>query len=239
MLPPVAVTWEAAVEESGGVRILYEDNHLIAVDKPAGLLVQGDDTRDPTLLDAVKAYLKRAYDKPGNVYLGLVHRLDRPVSGVIVLARTSKAASRVAGQFRDGAPDKRYLAVVEGRLGETDAELVAYLAAKGDDHGVTRASLQSFAGAREARLRYRVIGAGGDRSLVEVELLTGRRHQIRAQFALAGCPIWGDRKYGSAHDLGRRIALHAQRLTVAHPITGEPLVLQAPLPTADWPWPAP
>ena len=227
------------MDDSDGVRVLFEDNHLIAVDKPAGLLVQGDDTRDPTLLDAVKAYLKRAYDKPGNVYLGLVHRLDRPVSGVVLLARTSKAASRLAAQFRDGLPDKRYLAVVEGRLGDPEAELVAYLAAKGDDHGVTRASQRPFVGSREARLRYRVIGAGGDRCLVEVELLTGRRHQIRAQFALAGCPIWGDRKYGAAHQLGRRIALHAQRLTVAHPITGQPLVLKAPPPASDWPWPAP
>lgn len=227
------------MDESGGVPILYEDNHLLGVIKPAGLLVQGDNTGDSTLLDAVKAYLKQAYDKPGNVYLGLVHRLDRPVSGVMVLARTSKAASRLAAQFRAGTPAKRYLAVLEGRLAEPAGELVAYLAPHGDAQGVTRGSLQPFADARESRLRYRVTGVGDDRSLVEIDLLTGRRHQIRVQCALAGCPVWGDRKYGAAHGLASRIALHALRLTVAHPITGQPLVLQAPPPVADWPWPAP
>ncbi len=202
------------------------------------MLVQGDRTGDATLLDVVKTYLKQTCAKPGNVFLGLVHRLDRPVSGVVLLARTSKAASRLSAQFRAGTPLKRYLAVVEGHLPEAAGELQAYLAAQGDARGVTRAAMTPFAGSREARLRYRVEATARDRSLVEIDLLTGRRHQIRAQVALAGCPIWGDRKYGSSHALPGRIALHAARLEVAHPISGQPVVLAAP-PPEGWPWPAP
>jgi 23S rRNA pseudouridine1911/1915/1917 synthase len=220
------------------LKILYEDNHLIGVLKPAGVLVQGDRTGDPTLLDVVKAYLKQTCAKPGNVFLGLVHRLDRPVSGVVLLARTSKAASRLSAQFRAGTPVKTYLAVVEGRLSPETGELRAHLAAQGDAQGVTQAAGAPFAGSREARLRYRVDAVADDRSLVEVELLTGRRHQIRAQLALVGCPIWGDRKYGSRHGLAGRIALHAARLEVAHPISGEPVVLAAAPPPDGWPWPA-
>lgn len=220
------------------LEILYEDNHLLAIRKPAGLLVQGDVTGDETLLDLARAYLKRRYAKPGNVYVGLVHRLDRPVSGVILLARTSKAASRLSAQFRAGTPEKRYLAVVEGRLPTAAGELVAHLAAHGDDQGVTRAAPAPFDGSREARLRYRVVGEAADRSLVDVDLLTGRRHQIRAQFALAGHPVWGDQKYGSRQTLAGRIALHAERLEVTHPTSGQPLVLVADPPTDAWPWPA-
>jgi 23S rRNA pseudouridine1911/1915/1917 synthase len=221
------------------LRILYEDNHLLAVDKPAGLLVQGDASGDATLLDMAKVYLKEAYRKPGNVFLGLVHRLDRPVSGVILLARTSKAASRLAAQFRAGSARKQYLAVIAKRMAEPAGELVAYLAASGDGQGVTRAAWGPFPGSREARLRYQVVEAAGDRSLVTIALLTGRRHQIRAQFALAGCPIWGDRKYGSTHRLAGRIALHAARLEITHPTSGQPVLIEAPLPTVGWPWPAP
>jgi 23S rRNA pseudouridine1911/1915/1917 synthase len=220
------------------LRILYEDNHLIAVLKPAGVLVQGDASGDPTLLDMVKTHLKQAHAKPGNVFVGLVHRLDRPVSGVVLLARTSKAASRLSAQFRAGTPVKRYLAVVEGRLPEASGELAAHLAAHGDDQGVTRAEAVPFVGSREARLRYRVEAVADDRSLVEVTLLTGRRHQIRAQLALAGHPIWGDRKYGSRHALVGRIALHAARLEVVHPTSRQPVVIVAAPPTDGWPWPA-
>jgi 23S rRNA pseudouridine1911/1915/1917 synthase len=218
--------------------ILYEDNHLLGVVKPAGLLVQGDRTGDPTLLDVLKSYLKRRYDKPGNVYLGLVHRLDRPVSGVLIVARTSKAAARLSAQFRGGSPVKQYLAVVDGAPPADAGELHAHLAAAADTDGVTRAAAAPFAGSREARLRYRVIDRDGDRALLAVELLTGRRHQIRAQLALAGCPVHGDRKYGARPWLPGRLALHAARLLFAHPVSGEPVVLTAP-PPADWPWPRP
>ena len=219
------------------LEVLYEDNHLLAVNKPAGLLVQGDHSGDRTLLDVAGSYLKHKYDKPGRVYLGLVHRLDRNVSGVVLLATTSKAAGRLSGQFRDGTVDKTYRAVVAGHPPHGEGELRSWLAAKGDARGVTRAEQQSFAGARECLLRYNVVEAKGGWSLVEVKPVTGRRHQIRAQLALEGHPLLGDVKYGSRQRLAdHRIALHALSLTVSHPVGGKSLTLTAPLPE-DWPWP--
>ncbi|MEN8007522.1 MAG: RluA family pseudouridine synthase [Candidatus Krumholzibacteriota bacterium] len=219
------------------LEVLYEDNHLLAVHKPAGLLVQGDRSGDETLLDVAGAYLKQKYDKPGRVYLGLVHRLDRNVSGVVLLARTSKAAGRLSHQFREGTVTKVYQAVVVGSPAKDKGELRSWLAAKGDAKGVTRTAPEPFAGAREGLLRYHVLETGGGWSLVEVRPVTGRRHQIRAQFALAGHPLLGDVKYGSARRLpDHRIALHAVSLGVSHPVGGEPLTLIASLPE-DWPWP--
>lgn len=217
--------------------VLYEDNHLLAVCKPAGLLVQADRSGDATLLDAAGSYLKHKYDKPGRVYIGLVHRLDRNVSGVVLLARTSKAAGRLSGQFRDSTVDKVYQAIVSGCPGPSRGELRSWLSAKGDALGVTRAQEEPFPGARESLLRYHVLESSGGCSLVEVRPLTGRRHQIRAQFALVGHPLLGDVKYGSPRRLaGRRLALHALSLTVSHPVGGNKLTLTAPLPE-DWPWP--
>lgn len=217
--------------------ILHEDNHLLAIAKPAGLLTQGDSSGNVTLLDLARSYLKQRYAKPGNVYLGLVHRLDRPVSGVVLLARTSKAASRLARQFREGQASKTYLAVVQGRCEPAAAELVHHLADAGDERGVTRAATEAFPGSRPAKLRYHVRSQTAGQSLLEIELLTGRRHQIRAQLALAGWPVFGDFKYGAAcRPQGAGIALHAWRLAVAHPVGDAPLRLEAPLPS-DWPWP--
>lgn len=221
--------------------VLYEDNHLLVVDKPAGLLVQGDRSGDETLLDRARSYLKQKYNKPGKVYIGLVHRLDRNVSGVVVLARTSKAAGRLSEQFRAGSPAKIYLAVVEGRLPEPEATLTAWLAPDGDARGVTCARFEPFEGARESRLGYETLEqrrvAGRDCTLVRIRLITGRRHQIRAQLALVGCPLLGDRKYGAGQALpDHRIALHAARLELTHPVGARPLAWEAPLP-ADWPWP--
>jgi 23S rRNA pseudouridine1911/1915/1917 synthase len=219
--------------------ILYEDNHLLAVSKPAGLLVQGDRTGDPTVLDQAKSYLKQKYHKPGKVYLGLVHRLDRPVSGLLLLARTSKAASRLSEQFRAGQVVKTYLAVVTGRPSPAKGELTAFLSARGDPNGRTQARKQPFSGAKEAHLTYNVQNCAADRALLEIQPRTGRRHQIRAQLALVGHPVVGDVKYGAEQALpDRSIGLHALRLVVAHPIGGEELVLTAPLPAA-WPWPPP
>jgi 23S rRNA pseudouridine1911/1915/1917 synthase len=221
------------------LNILFEDNHLLAIAKPAGLLVQGDRTGDVTLLHQAKAYLKARYAKPGNVYLGLVHRLDRPVSGVVLLARTSKAAGRLAAQFRTGQVGKTYWAVVQGVPAPRAGELVAFLAHQGDCTGRTRAGWQPFVGAKEAKLRYRVKEQSDRFSLLEVQPVTGRRHQIRAQLALMGHPILGDRKYGADAPLAdRSIGLHALRLEVAHPIGGERVILEAPLRLA-WPWPLP
>jgi 23S rRNA pseudouridine1911/1915/1917 synthase len=216
--------------------ILYEDNHLLAIAKPAGLLVQGDRTGDVTLLDLARAHLRDKYGKPGNVYLGLVHRLDRPVSGVVLLARTSKAAARLSAQFRAGGVEKVYLAVVEGVPSPGDAELVSWLADRADPAGRTAAATAPFPGAREARLRYRVREEAGGCALVEVRPATGRRHQIRVQLAGSGHPILGDVKYGARRFAPGRVALHAWRLTLAHPVGGAEVALEAP-PPADWPWP--
>ena len=219
------------------LEVLFEDNHLLAVHKPAGLLVQGDRSGDETLLDVAGEYLKQKYDKPGRVYLGLVHRLDRNVSGVVLLARTSKAAGRLSAQFRDGKVTKVYQAVLAGYPAPAEGKLVSWLAAKGDSQGVTRSAREPFDGAREGLLRYSVLEHRDSWSLVEVLPVTGRRHQIRAQFALVGHPLLGDVKYGSVLRLAdHRLALHAVSLTVAHPVGGQPLTMTAPIP-GDWPWP--
>ncbi len=218
------------------LRILYEDNHLLAVDKPAGLLAQGDRTGDATVADWAAAYLKERYAKPGNVYIGLVHRLDRPVSGVLLLARTSKAARRLSEQFRAGQVHKTYLAVVEGEVASAGAEERAWLGRAADGGGRTPAATAFFPGAREAVLTWRVRERARGATLLEVEPVTGRRHQIRTQLALLGHPVAGDLKYGARGGAGRSIALHAWRLVVNHPIGGAPLRLEAP-PPPDWPWP--
>ena len=221
------------------LRILHEDNHLLVVDKPAGVLVQGDGSGDMTLLDHARNYLKVKYDKPGNVFLGLVHRLDRNVSGVVLLARTSKAASRMSRQFREKTVTKTYLAVVENALEPPRGELRHWLAAEGDRRGVTRASHQPFPGARESILDFRVLGTASSGVLVQVVPITGRRHQIRAQLALAGSPLLGDRKYGAPRGLpDHRIALHAWKLEVRHPTGGQGLEFRAD-PPRDFPWTAP
>lgn len=219
--------------------VIHEDNHLLALHKPAGLLVQGDRSGDRTLLDEARAFLKRKYAKPGNVYVGLVHRLDRNVSGVVLLARTSKAAGRLSAGFREGRVAKTYLALTPGRPPAAEGELRAWLASRGDARGVTRAAASEFADAREAVLRYRVLDERDGLRLLEVRPLTGRRHQIRAQFALVGCPLLGDVKYGAPERLAdRRIGLHALRLDLDHPVGGAPLFLEAP-PDPGWPWAGP
>ncbi len=223
---------------TGALHVLYEDNHLLAIAKPAGLLAQGDRTGDPCAADLAAAYLKERCGKPGNVYVGLVHRLDRPVSGVLLLARTSKAARRLSEQFREGRVRKTYLAVVEGEPDVAGGEAVAWLADRADPQGRTRAATAPFPGAREARLAWRVVARAAGSALLEVEPVTGRRHQIRAQLALLGHPILGDTKYGAGPRAGRCIALHARRLEIAHPVGGAPLAIEAPLPDG-WPWPPP
>lgn len=217
--------------------IVYEDNHLLAVTKPSGLLIQGDRSGDVTLLEEAKDYLQEKYRKPGNVFLGLVHRLDRPVSGVVLFARTSKAARRLGKQFREGRVIKTYLAVVDGVPGPGETVAVAYLAPRADKAGRTRAERRPFPGAKEARLSYHVQDAIGGMALVEVQLYTGRRHQIRVQLSMLGHPIVGDVKYGFPTALpDRSIGLHASQLVVAHPISSEAITLVSPLP-AGWPWP--
>ena len=212
---------------------LYLDNHLLVLDKPAGTLVQGDATGDPDLVTQAKGYLRERFDKPGNVFVGLVHRLDRPTSGVVALARTSKAAGRLSAQFRQRTADKRYLAVLEGVLDERGEAVDGVV--KRDGGGV-RVVAEGRPGAQRAVLRWRTLAASGRRSLVEVELVTGRKHQVRAQLAARGAPVVGDFRYGdptAPFAGGRGIALHAWRLTVEHPTRREPTTFAAP-PPPSW-----
>jgi 23S rRNA pseudouridine1911/1915/1917 synthase len=217
------------------LEILYEDNHVLAVNKPPGMLVQGDRTGDLCLLDAMKDFIKERDSKPGNVFLGLPHRLDRPTSGVVLLAKTSKALTRLAASFRDRETDKVYWAVVENKPVPEEGELEDWLRKDGKTNTSRRAK-SGDPGAKEARLRYRLLGASQRYWLVEVELLTGRHHQIRVQLSGMGCPIKGDLKYGARRaNPGGGIHLHARRLEVCHPVGDERLVITAP-PPSDPTW---
>ncbi len=211
--------------------IIYEDNHIIVVNKPAGMLVQGDRTGDDCVLDAMKGFIKERDSKPGNVFLGLPHRLDRPTSGVLALAKTSKALSRMAASFRDRKTSKIYWAVVENPPANPEGELTDWLLKDGRTN-TSRRVPAGAAGAKEARLHYRLLGASKRYWLVEVELLTGRHHQIRVQLSGIGCPVKGDLKYGARRsDPGGGIHLHARRLVMPHPVKkDQKLELLAPLP---------
>jgi 23S rRNA pseudouridine1911/1915/1917 synthase len=209
--------------------VLYEDNHLLVVSKPAGLPTMGTPEGRPTLLTLAKEYIKERYQKPGNVYLGVVSRLDAPVTGVVLLARTSKAAARLTEQFRSREVEKTYWAVAEGIVEPAEGSLVDWL---GHDERHRRMNIvgRTLPGAREARLVYRRRSVVQGNSWLEVELETGRKHQIRLQLAHHGHPVVGDRKYGSRLPFPVGIALHARRLAISHPTTGVRLEFEAPLP---------
>lgn len=210
-----------------GVLVLYEDNHLLGLMKPAGLLSQGGPEGEPHLVSLIEAYRREAQGKPGRAYVGLVHRLDRNVSGALVVAKTSKAASRLTHAFktRDGRLTKTYLAWVQGVPSPSEAELVDRVRR---ERGVTMRVSAADTSAPEARLRYAVAGRSTTAARLDIELGTGRTHQIRAQLAWSGHPLWGDAKYGGPK--GTRPALHAHRLSFPHPVGGETVVVQAPLP---------
>jgi len=201
--------------------ILYEDNHLLVVEKPENLPVQADASGDADLLSVCKAYVKEAYHKPGEAYLGLVHRLDRPVGGVMVFARTSKAAARLTAQFRDRTAHKRYVAIVEGSA-PASGECVDWLL-KDERTNTTRVVPEGTDGAKKAILRYRTLARENGTSILDVELLTGRPHQIRVQLSSRGLPILGDMRYNPNAKPGTQIRLWAYTLTVKHPTLGEPL----------------
>jgi 23S rRNA pseudouridine1911/1915/1917 synthase len=218
--------------------ILFEDNHCLAVNKTAGLPSQADDTRMPSVVDLVADYLKTRYEKPGNVYVGLLHRLDRPTSGVLLLAKTSKAAGRLSTQFRAGSISKFYWAIVEGGPREHQGEWIDRVE---KDRWLNRTSLVGGGATmgKEARVGFRVVERWPDSSKLELRPTTGRSHQLRAQLASRGFPILGDAKYGAkvvlaALDGGRRIALHARKLVFIHPTRGEAISVEAPV-QADWP----
>jgi len=196
--------------------ILFSDNHLLIVNKPPGLLSQADSTGDPDMLTLAKAWIKQECNKPGNVYVGLVHRLDRPVSGVLALARTSKAASRLSAQFRQGTPIKKYMALAEGRTPEGGI-CRDYLAK--DESRTVRIVSEQHPGARLADLEWRSVAFHKGRTLLDIQIKTGRAHQIRAQMAAQGIPIVGDMRYGSRTFFdGRNLALHCYCLALEHPV---------------------
>jgi 23S rRNA pseudouridine1911/1915/1917 synthase len=211
-------------------QVLYEDNHCIAVVKPAGLLTAGDRTGDVSLADQVRDYLRVKYKKPGNVFVGIVHRLDRPVGGVVLFARTSKAASRLSEQFRSGRVEKVYEALVEGRVALREGLLEDRLV-KDHKKNVVRCSSAANPRARESQLSYRRLRTAPSTTLLEIRPMTGRSHQIRVQLASAGHPIVGDQKYGSKRPFEQGIALRAVRLTFEHPTTKVPIAVEA---AADW-----
>ena len=214
--------------------ILYLDNHLIAVYKNFGVLTQSDRSGCDSLMDRTKSWLKKEFNKPGNVFLGLVHRLDRPVAGVVVFARTSKGASRLSRQFREGTPRKIYRAAVKGKPGETEATLVHYL--RKEKSLKATVFPRETADAKRAELAYKVVSVLDDAAVLEVTLKTGRFHQIRAQLSFIGHPILGDVKYGADSPLpDGNIALYAGEIRFQHPVTGEEITIKSPAPEG-WPF---
>jgi 23S rRNA pseudouridine1911/1915/1917 synthase len=209
--------------------VLYEDNHCLAVLKPAGMLTAGDKTGDVSLLELARQYIKKKYAKPGNVYIGLVHRLDRPVSGVVLFARTSKAAARLSEQFRAGRVRKIYLAWVEGSPPQLEGSM-SDLLVKDHRQNISRSAAAESQDTRRAELSFRVCKKDAGRSLLEVRPRTGRSHQIRVQLAARGLPIVGDVKYGAERLDRSEIALHAFELTFDHPVRHEPVCVRAPVP---------
>jgi 23S rRNA pseudouridine1911/1915/1917 synthase len=211
--------------------ILYEDNHCLAIAKPSGWSSAHYQGGEETLDRAVKQYLKTQYHKPGKVFLGIVHRLDRLVSGVLLFARTSKAAARLAEQFREGTVEKVYWAIVEGEITRAAGTLEDWLK-KDREAGRVRIVEPRTRGAHQALLHFQIRGSHGGLTWLEIRPQTGRTHQLRVQLAHHYHPIYGDAKYGSVHTFNRAIALHARALTFLHPIRYEPITLTAELPRA-------
>ncbi len=212
------------------MEVVYEDNHIIIVNKRPGEIVQGDKTGDEPLSETVKKYLKEKYQKPGNVFCGVVHRLDRPVWGLVVFAKTSKALARLNEMFRDGKVRKTYWAVTRNRPPKQSDRLVHYITTT-ERNNKSYASLQPKKSAKEAVLSYSLIGASDRYNLLEVNLETGRKHQIRVQLSAVGCPIKGDLKYGDKRsNPDGSISLQAHRIEFEHPVSHEHIDVTAPVP---------
>ncbi len=213
------------------IQVLYEDNHIIAINKNVSQLVQGDKTGDTPLANLVADYIKVKYNKPGNVFVGVAHRLDRPVSGVVLFARTSKALERLNKMFKDkNQLDKIYWAIVKNKPNNLQGELVDFLS-RNEKLNKSFVCKPETPGAKEARLQYKLIGQSNGYFLLEIKLITGRHHQIRAQLAAMGCPIKGDLKYGfprSNPDAG--ISLHARKIVFLHPVQKNNVEIIAPVP---------
>lgn len=210
--------------------VVYEDNHLLIVNKKPGEIVQGDKTGDAPMVETLKGYLKEKYNKPGNVFLGLVHRLDRPVGGLVIFAKTSKALSRMTQMFAQGDVQKTYRAIVCNKPDIPSARLKHYLV-RNEKQNKSYAYHTERHGSKRAELSYRLLTSGERYHLVEVELHTGRHHQIRCQLSSIGCPIKGDLKYGAARsNPDGSISLLSYRLRFVHPVSGIEIDLTAPLP---------
>lgn len=210
--------------------VVYEDNHILIVSKTASEIVQGDKTGDTPLSELAKLYLKEKYAKPGNVFVGVVHRLDRPVSGLVVFAKTSKALSRLNDMFREGKVEKTYWAIVQQAPEKPEGELVHYLV-RNERQNKSYAYDREVPGSKKAVLRYQLIGRSERYCLLEVHLLTGRHHQIRCQLAKIGCPIKGDLKYGAPRsNPDGSICLHARRICFTHPVSKLLIDVEAPVP---------
>ena len=217
------------------LKIIYEDNHIIVVEKIPNIPSQSDKTGDVDMLTLVKEYIKEKYNKPGNVYVGLIHRLDRPVGGVMVFAKTSKAASRLSNQVREKIFKKEYLAVIDGKIESTKGTLIDYLY-KDERNNMSKVVHKDKKNAKEAKLDYEVLVYNPIKnlSLVRINLHTGRHHQIRVQLSHFGHSIFGDQKYGT-RGKGKQIALWAYKLTIEHPITKEKLKFRdLPEPIGTW-----
>ena len=213
--------------------VVYEDNHIVVVNKTSSEIVQGDKTGDTPLSEMVKQYLKEKYNKPGNVFIGVTHRLDRPVSGLVVFAKTSKALPRLNEMFRNGEVKKTYWAIVKECPKETEGELVHYLV-RNEKQNKSYAYDKEVKNSKKAVLHYKLIGHSQNYYLLEVDLKTGRHHQIRCQLAKMGCPIKGDLKYGSPRsNPDGSICLHARTVQFVHPVSKEMSRLTAPVPEGN------
>jgi 23S rRNA pseudouridine1911/1915/1917 synthase len=210
--------------------VLYEDNHLIVINKPAGALVQGDKTGDLPISDDVKAYIKNKYNKPGDVFLGTVHRLDRPTSGLVLFARTSKALTRMNALFKSGDIQKTYWAITEKSPTTATGKLIDFLQ-KTERNNKSHVVSENTAGAKKAELDYALKGKGDRYSFIEINPMTGRHHQIRVQLSHMGCIIKGDLKYGAKRsNKDGSICLHARKLSFVHPVKKETVEIVAPVP---------
>ena len=213
--------------------VVYEDNHIIVVNKTASEIVQADKTGDTPLSETVKQYLKEKYNKPGNVFIGVTHRLDRPVSGLVVFAKTGKALARLNEMFRNGDVKKTYWAIVKECPKETEGELVHYLV-RNEKQNKSYAYDKEVKNSKKAILHYKLIGHSQNYYLLEVDLKTGRHHQIRCQLAKMGCPIKGDLKYGAQRsNPDGSICLHARMVKFIHPVSKELIELTAPVPAGN------
>lgn len=213
--------------------VVYEDNHIVVVNKTSSEIVQGDKTGDTPLSEMVKQYLKEKYNKPGNVFIGVTHRLDRPVSGLVVFAKTSKALPRLNEMFRNGEVKKTYWAIVKECPKETEGELVHYLV-RNEKQNKSYAYDKEVKNSKKAVLHYKLIGHSQNYYLLEVDLKTGRHHQIRCQLPKMGCPIKGDLKYGSPRsNPDGSICLHARTVQFVHPVSKEMIRLTAPVPEGN------